>query len=124
MITSVKGYKFNVIYSQKNGEGFQYYTSDLEISHIWCEGEGDTIYAAWELIEYKIHYPDELDGYIDNNRRFYTIEDSFIIMPVERDGYEYEFIPDTEIVVLPHAVVALACGMSVNLLGLRKIHEP
>jgi len=89
-----KGYEFKGIYSEKDGKGCQYYTNSLEAIKPWVEGESTTIYAYWEIITYSITYPAELNGFIGTNKQYYTVKDSFTLVPIEYQGYLYTFTPN------------------------------
>ncbi|MCM1439741.1 MAG: leucine-rich repeat domain-containing protein, partial [Roseburia sp.] len=89
-----EGYIFKGIFDSKdNTDGFQYYTANKEVGHIWSEGETTTIYAHWTKAAYKIIYPEELIEYIGTNPTSYTSQESVTILPIDYDGYTYTFIP-------------------------------
>ena len=48
------GYIFKGVYSERNGEGIQYYTSNGAGVRSWKEGDPTTLYANWEKREYNV----------------------------------------------------------------------
>lgn len=89
-----RGYSFKGIYSNINGNGYQYYTGDLQISRIWCEGEEETLYADWEIVTYNIIYPEELRNTPNDNPVKYNVEQEVVLVPLEDASYIYNLIPD------------------------------
>lgn len=89
------GYNFNGIYSEKKGKGYQYYTSDAQAWILWQEGDATTLYADWDIINYDIIYPSELDGIPNPNPTQYNVESTIDFQTIEDSAYCYRFIPES-----------------------------
>ncbi|MCH5151033.1 MAG: InlB B-repeat-containing protein, partial [Clostridiales bacterium] len=80
-----RGYEFKGIFSRENGSGYQYYTDSMEVAKLWKEGDSDTLYVNWKIIEYKIEYdysqiPFEVEKPYNPSK--YTVEDGEILFNV------------------------------------------
>lgn len=90
------GYEFKGVYSEPNGEGFQYYTSTGVGARAWSEDGPETLYVYWEIIEYTITYVDSKNGVNPNAAVIkYTIETPTIVFaaPTGVKGYNGKWNP-------------------------------
>ncbi|MCX4363242.1 MAG: leucine-rich repeat domain-containing protein, partial [Clostridia bacterium] len=89
-----RGYVYNGIYSRANGGGYQYYTDDYKGARVWNEGDPETLYVNWRIVNYTITYVFSDDCSWENNPNptTYNIEDKFMfVKPDSRDGYTFEW---------------------------------
>lgn len=92
-----RGYEFNGIFGSENGKGYQYYTDSREVARLWQEGDSDTLYVRWDIIEYSIEYDyDEVPFEVARpyNPTKYTVEDGEIFFNVPyMEGYHFWWDP-------------------------------
>ena len=83
------GHEFKGIFTEPDGNGEQFYNSEMESVHKWVQDEPTSLHVYWELINYSITYKN-IENAAHSNPEEYNYDMLPIrLEPAHRSGYDF-----------------------------------